>query len=83
MRVIPRIRVSNLNGLSDKVVGLGKELAGELFDEQWLIEAGTAQQGKGTAKLQAIRQQAKADAHREKARKLEDRQREQQASKVG
>lgn len=83
MRVIPRVPVRNIDGLADKVLGLGKELAGELFDEQRLIDAGTAQQGKGTEKLQAIRERAKAESHRDKARQLEEEQRHQQASKVG
>jgi uncharacterized protein YjbJ (UPF0337 family) len=79
---IPRIDPKDATGLFDKVVGLGKELFGEVFDEQRLIEAGTAQQAKGTEKLQAIREQAKADAHKAKARTLDARERAAQKAKV-
>jgi hypothetical protein len=37
---IPRIDPKDATGLFDKVVGLGKEITGEVFDRQSLIEAG-------------------------------------------
>jgi uncharacterized protein YjbJ (UPF0337 family) len=79
---IPRIDPKDATGLIDKVVGLGKEVVGEVFDEKRLIEAGEAQQAKGTEKLKAIREQAKADAHKAKARTLDQRERAAQKAKV-
>ena len=79
---IPRIDPKDATGLFDKVVGLGKEVVGEVFDEHRLIEAGEAQQAKGTEKLKAIREQAKADAHKAKARTLDQRERAAQKAKV-
>jgi len=79
---IPRIDPKDATGLFDKVVGLGKELVGEVFDEQRLIEAGEAQQAKGTEKLKAIREQAKADAHKAKASTYDQRERAAQKAKV-
>ena len=79
---IPRIDPKDATGLFDKVVGLGKEVFGEVFDEQRLIEAGEAQQAKGTEKLKAIREQAKADGHRAKAETLDAKERSAQRAKV-
>ena len=80
---IPRVDPKDATGLIDKMVGLGKEITGEIFDQQRLIEAGEAQaqQAKGTEKLKAIREQAKADAHKAKARTLDAKERTAQAAK--
>ena len=79
---IPRIDPKDATGLFDKVVGLGKEITGEVFDRQHLIEAGEAQQAKGTEKLKAVRNQAKAEAHKAKAQTLDARERAAQKAKV-
>ena len=79
---IPRIDPKDATGLFDKVVGLGKEVAGEVFDNESLISAGEAQQSKGTQKLKAIREQAKADAHRAKAEAYDSKQRAAQQAKA-
>ena len=79
---IPRIDPKDATGLYDKVVGLGKEVFGEVFDERRLIEAGEAQQAKGTEKLKAIREQAKADTHKAKAQTFEKREQAAQKAKV-
>ena len=79
---IPRIDPKDATGLFDKVVGLGKEVFGEVFDEQRLIEAGEAQQAKGTEKLKALREQAKADGHKAKAKAYDERERAAQKAKV-
>ena len=79
---IPRIDPQDATGLFDKVVGLGKEITGEVFDNESLIKAGEAQQDKGTQKLKAIREQAKADAHRSKARAYDSKQRAAQQAKA-
>jgi uncharacterized protein YjbJ (UPF0337 family) len=78
----PRIDPKDATGFYDKLVGLGKELVGEVFDERRLIEAGEAQQAKGTEKLKAVREQAKAEAHRAKAQTLDARERSAQRAKV-
>ena len=79
---IPRVDPKDATGLFDKVVGLGKEIAGEVFDRQTLIESGEAQQAKGTEKLKAIREQAKADAHKAKARSYDAKERAAQRAKA-
>ena len=78
---IPRIDPKDATGLIDKVVGLGKEITGEIFDQQRLIKAGEAQQAKGTEKLKAIREQTKADAHKAKAKAYDSKERAAQAAK--
>lgn len=79
---IPRVDPKDATGLIDKVVGLGKEITGEIFDRSTLIEAGEAQQAKGTEKLKAIREQAKADAHKAKAKSYDAKERAAQRAKV-
>jgi uncharacterized protein YjbJ (UPF0337 family) len=81
MRLFPRVDAKDATGLFDKVVGLGKEITGEIFDQQRLIESGEAQQAKGTEKLKAIREQTKADAHKAKARSLDAKERAAQNAK--
>ena len=79
---IPRVDPKDATGLFDKVIGLGKEITGEVLDRSSLIEAGEAQQAKGTEKLKAVREQAKADAHKAKARTYEQREKSAQKAKV-
>ena len=78
MRLIPRIEYQNIGGLADKIVGLTREVAGVAFDDDRLIKAGEAQQGKGSERLKQLRAEAKAKVHHEKAAVQEDRQREVQ-----
>jgi uncharacterized protein YjbJ (UPF0337 family) len=80
---IPRIDPKNATGLFDKVVGLGKEITGEVFDQKRLIEAGESQQAKGTEKLKAIRAEAKADGYQAKARAMDAKERSAQRAKTG
>ena len=79
---IPRVDPKDATGLIDKVVGLSKEITGAIFDRKSLIEAGEAQQAKGTEKLKAIREQAKADAHKTKAQALDAKERAAQRVKA-
>ena len=79
---IPRVDPKDATGLIDKVVGLGKEITGELYDRSSLIESGEAQQAKGTEKLKAVREQAKADAHKAKASTYEAKERAAQRAKA-
>jgi uncharacterized protein YjbJ (UPF0337 family) len=64
---IPRIDKKNAFGLMDKVVGLGKEIAGNVGGRDRLMKAGQAQQAKGTERLKAVRAQADAKKHQAKA----------------
>jgi len=79
---IPRVDPKDVSGLADKVVGLGKEIVGEVLDQSSLIQAGEAQQAKGTERLKALREQAKADAHDAKAQALDAKQRSAQRAKA-
>lgn len=81
MPTIPTVSPQNTLGFVDKIVGLGKELVGDILDKESLIEAGEAQQTKGTERLKALRAQAKADLHRSKADAQEGRQKTAQAAK--
>lgn len=70
-----RINPGNAAGLIDKVIGLNKEILGHVLNREGWIEGGEAQQSKGTEKLKALREQAKADGHAAKARSYEGKQR--------
>ena len=76
MRLVPYIEYKNVGGLIDKVVGLSREIAGVAFDNEQLIKAGEAQQGKGSERLKQLRAEAKARVHHEKATAQEDKQRD-------
>jgi uncharacterized protein YjbJ (UPF0337 family) len=78
VRLIPRIDYQNIGGIADKVVGLTREVVGVAFDDDRLIKAGEAQQGKGGERLKQLRAEAKARVQHEKAKTQEDRQREVQ-----
>ena len=58
---------SHLSGLADKVVGLNKEVVGQLFNREQLKKSGQLQQEKGSAKLEALQAEAKADTQNAKA----------------
>ncbi len=83
MMRIPHIDAKDATGLLDKVVGLGKEITGEVLDSDRLIEAGETQQSKGTEKLKAIREQAKAEGHKAKAQTYQQKEKSAQQSKTG
>jgi uncharacterized protein YjbJ (UPF0337 family) len=71
---IPRVSPKNLTGFLDKVIGLGKEFVGDLLNDRSLVQAGEAQQDKGTEKLKALRSQLEADSHEAAAEVHETRQ---------
>jgi uncharacterized protein YjbJ (UPF0337 family) len=64
----PRVEPKNVVGFADKVTGLTKEFVGHTFDSRGLIEAGEAQQAKGSEKLKALREQGKAEQASAKAK---------------
>jgi uncharacterized protein YjbJ (UPF0337 family) len=65
-------------GLTDKAVGLTKEAWGTVLNRSSLSDAGKAQQDKGTARLEAVQHEVKADAKRAKATAQEKIERSQQ-----
>jgi uncharacterized protein YjbJ (UPF0337 family) len=77
----PRIDTKNALGLLDKVVGLGKEIAGELTGRDRLAKAGRLQQEKGTERLKAIQAQGEARKYDAKATAAERSQRSAQRRK--
>ena len=78
---IGHIDLNQLQGLSDKFVGLGKELAGTVIGRDNLADEGRAQQETGTARLKALRAEAEADKARVKAKTEEKRQQAAQQRK--
>jgi uncharacterized protein YjbJ (UPF0337 family) len=64
---IPRIDKKNAFGLVDKVVGLGKEIVGNVGGRERLMKAGQAQQDKGSERLKAVRADTAAKKHQGKA----------------
>jgi hypothetical protein len=67
---------SHATGILDKVIGLNKEIAGELFDREALRKAGQLQQEKGAAKLSALQAEAKAETQKAKAESLKKAQKQ-------
>jgi len=78
---IPRIDPKNTAGLLDKVVGLGKEIAGTFANNDRLRKAGQVQQDKGTERLKAIRAEVEAQTHEAKAAGAESAQKSAQKTK--
>ena len=78
---IPRIDPKNASGLLDKVVGLGKEIAGTFANNDRLRKAGQVQQDKGTERLKAVQAQVEADSHQAKAQAAARTQRTAQKTK--
>ncbi len=79
---IGRIDVNKLRGVSDKAVGLGKELLGVLSGNDRLQDEGEAQQERATAELKALREELKAQKKDTKADALEQRQKAAQRAKA-
>ena len=79
---IARVELDHLRGFSDKVVGLGRELAGTVVGSDRLQEAGEAQQARGTESLKALRKQARAQAKETKAETFEHQERAAQKAKT-
>jgi uncharacterized protein YjbJ (UPF0337 family) len=78
---IPRIDPKNASGLLDKVVGLGKEIAGTVGNNDRLRKAGQVQQDKGTERLKAIRAELEAKSHQAKASSAQSAQKSAQKTK--
>jgi microcystin-dependent protein len=78
---IPRVDPKNAAGFIDKVVGLGKEIAGTVLDREQLKKAGQVQQEKGTERLKAVQSELEAKSHQAKAAAAEGSQRSAQQTK--
>jgi uncharacterized protein YjbJ (UPF0337 family) len=78
---IPRIDSKNALGLVSKVVGLGKEIVGNVTGNRRLTEAGQVQQDKGTERLKAVRDHAEAKKQEAKGAAAERAQRAAQRRK--
>jgi len=68
---LPHISPKNATGLLDKIFGLAKEMLGELFDRATLKESGRLQQEKGSAKLDALQAEVKAETENAKVEALD------------
>ena len=78
---IGTVELDHLRGLGDKVVGLAKEVAGTVVGSDRLLEAGEAQQDRGSESLKALRKQTKAQAKEAKAETFEQKQKAAQRAK--
>jgi uncharacterized protein YjbJ (UPF0337 family) len=78
---IPRIDSKNALGLLSKVVGLGKEIVGNVVGNDRLAKAGQVQQDKGTERIKAVRAEIDATKHETKAAAAERTQRAAQRRK--
>jgi uncharacterized protein YjbJ (UPF0337 family) len=78
---VPRIDPKNLQGLLDKMVGLGKEIVGSLLNNDDLTEAGQVQQEKAGERIKALRAEVRADSHEAKATAAEQTQKRAQRAK--
>ena len=77
---LPHISPKNATGLLDKLVGLAREMLGELFDRKTLKESGRLQQEKGSAKLEALQAEVKAEAGNAKVESLDKAQQKASAA---
>jgi len=64
---IGTIDLNKLRGLTDKYIGLQKEVLGTVLNSERLVDEGEAQQESGTEQLRALRDEAKAQAKEAKA----------------
>jgi uncharacterized protein YjbJ (UPF0337 family) len=78
---IPRIDPSNAKGLVDKVIGLGKEIVGNLTNSDRLEKAGQIQQEEASERIKALKAEVRADAHQAKASAAGRAQRSAQKTK--
>ena len=79
---IGTIDLNKLRGLSDKAVGLYKEMLGTLFGNERLTTAGEAQQERATEQLRALRSEMKAQAKEAKAELFEQKQKAAERAKT-
>jgi uncharacterized protein YjbJ (UPF0337 family) len=78
---IANIDLNQLRGFVDKGIGLQKEVLGTVLGRENLSNEGKAQQERGSAHLQALTSEAKADTARAQAAVQEKRQKAAASSK--
>lgn len=78
---VGKIDTTQLRGVSDKGLGLVKELAGTLLGKESLQREGEAQQDRASEELKALRKQAEAQAKEAKADSIEQKQKAAQRAK--
>jgi len=78
---VGKIDMTQLRGVSDKGLGLVKELAGTLLGNESLQREGEAQQDRASEELKAFRKQAEAQAKESKADSIEQKQKAAQRAK--
>ncbi len=76
-----KVDLNKLRGLSDKFVGLGKELVGTLVGNERLEQEGESQQARASEELRAMRSEARAQAEEAKAESLDEKQQAAQRDK--
>ena len=79
---IGRIDLTKLRGLTDKGVGLCKELLGAVTGNDRLEDEGQAQQERAAAELKALRAEVRAQREDAKAEAAEQRERAAQRAKA-
>lgn len=67
---IGTVDLDKLRGVSDKFVGLAKEMTGVIANNDRLQKAGEAQQERATENLKALRSEARAEGKEQKARSI-------------
>ena len=78
---VGQLDLNKLRGVSDKALGLGKELVGVLTGNDRLQEEGEAQQERASEQLKALRKEAEAQRKEAKAEMHEQRQKAAQRAK--
>ena len=73
--------VTQLRGISDKGIGLVKELAGTVLGRESLQREGEAQQDRASEEMKALRKQAEAKAKEAEADSYEQGQKAAQRTK--
>lgn len=79
---IGQIDVTKLRGVTDKAIGLAKELLGVLISNERLQDEGEAQQERATAELKALREELRAQKEDAKAASSEKREQAAQRAKA-
>jgi uncharacterized protein YjbJ (UPF0337 family) len=79
---IGTVDLNKLRGVSDKALGLAKEVLGVLLGNDRLQDEGEAQQERATAELKALRAELRAEEHEAEAEVAEARQRSAQKAKA-
>ena len=78
---IGHVDLKQLRFLTDKSIGLNKEILGTFIGREELQAEGRAQQERGTKELEALKAEATADVKRAEVKAQERRQRGAQATK--